>query len=457
MRKKFFSVVIILLSSSHLFAQTQKVVADKIIAQVGDQIILKSDIDNAISDYERQSQDGNPLPADANCQFLQGQIIQKILALQAKKDSLPVSDEEVDAELDNQIRYFISQYGSQEVLEQVAGKTIYQMKEDFREPFKERKLADAMRSKIVDNVKITPTEVKEYFNKIPVDSLPFYESEVEVGQIVIYPKPNKDIDEYVTQQLLGFKQMVESGQKKFGDLAKIYSQDPGSKDNGGQYSINRNDKNLDPTFLAAAFKLKEGQVSPVIRSKFGLHIIQMVSRAGDDAVVRHILIIPSVTNSEITAAKNTLDSARSKIIAGIMNFGTAVNKYSEDESKDFTGGMIMAPDGSTQLTIDQLDKDMVVALKNMNPGDISQPQAYTDDRGKQGVRLVYLKSRTQPHRENLKDDYDRIAQRALEIKKEKALEDWFKQHANDFFIDVDKDFSSCENIKTWWAPSTGKN
>lgn len=459
MKKIIPGLLIAVMFSVSAKAQTQKIVADKIIAYVGDQVILKSDIDNAIADFQRQSQDA-AVPADADCQFLQGQIIQKILALQAKKDSLPLSEEDIDAELDNQIRFFIGQYGSQEVLEQVAGKTIYELKEDFREPFREKKLAEMMRNKIVENIKITPTEVKDYFNKIPTDSLPFYESEVEVGQIIIYPKPNKDIEEYVTQQLLSMKQQVESGQKKFADLAKIYSQDPGSKDNGGQYSINRNDKNWDPAFMAAAFKLKEGQISPIVHSKFGLHIIQMVSRAGDDAIVRHILIIPSVTPAEVNAAKARLDSARSMIVAGNMTFGAAVNKYSEDENSHFTGGMFMTQDGSTRLTIDQLDKDMVVALKEMNPGNISQPLVYTDERNKTVVRIIYLKTRTQPHRENLKDDYDRVAQRALEIKKEKGLENWFHQHAGDFYIDVDRDYTKCKNINEWWSEdrnSTGKN
>ena len=164
MKKIFLALLIIASASAPVFAQTQKIVADKIIAYVGDQIILKSDVDNAIADFQRQAQDGTPLPADADCQFLQGQIIQKILALQAKKDSLPLSEDDIDADLDNQIRYFIGQYGSQEVLEQVAGKSIYELKEDFREPFREKKLAEMMRNKIVDNIKITPTEVKNYFN-----------------------------------------------------------------------------------------------------------------------------------------------------------------------------------------------------------------------------------------------------------------------------------------------------
>jgi len=436
--KNFFPwFLLFIFCACKINAQPQKIVADQIIAKVGDKIILKSDIDNAIADYKRQGD--IQLPPRPECAFLEGQLVQKILVLQAQKDSILVSDDDIDALLDNQIRYFINQYGSQDVLEQIAGKTVYQLKEDLRQPFTERQLADKMRNKILENVKITPTEVKAYYDKIPKDSLSFYESELEIGEVVIYPKANKDVEDYITDQLNEFKKQVESGQKKFADLAKVYSQDPGSKDNGGQYSINRNDKNWDPTFLKAAFQLKEGQVSPVIKSKFGLHIIQMVSRAGDDAVIRHILIIPSVTKTEITAAKNKLDSVRSKIIAGTLSFNEAVNRYSEDDYTKYTAGRIVSPNsGSTFTTIDQLDKDLVVNLKDMKVGDITQPLVYTDDRQKTAVRIVYLISQTQPHRENLKDDYDKVAQRALAEKKQDVLDTWFKQHISDFYIDINE-------------------
>ncbi len=193
--------------------QQQRIIADKIIAQVGDKIILQSDISNAIADYKRQGQD-EQLPPNPECAFLEGQLIQKALVLQAEKDSLPVSDDDLDALLDNQIRGFIQMYGSKEALEEIAGKTIYQIKEDNRQPFKERQMANSMRSKILDNVKMTPTEVKDYFNKIPKDSLPYYESELEVSQIVLLPKPNKDVEEYVGAQLLDLKHQVESGSQK---------------------------------------------------------------------------------------------------------------------------------------------------------------------------------------------------------------------------------------------------
>jgi peptidyl-prolyl cis-trans isomerase SurA len=315
-----------------------------------------------------------------------------------------------------------------------------------------------MRGKILENIKITPVEVRAYFEKIPKDSLPYYESEMELSQIVAYPKPNREVEEYVTKQLYDWKRQVEAGTKKFEELVRLYTDDPGSRETGGQYTLNRNDKGVwDPAFLQAAFRLKEGQVSNVIKSKFGLHIIQMVSRSGDDAVVRHILRIPPVTEGEIADAKAKLDSVRAKIVSGSITFGEAI-KYSEDDNAKFNGGVINAPDGSNFVTIDQLDKDMVEkTLKTLKVGEVSTPQLYTDERGKKVVRIVYLRSKSEPHRENLKDDYDKIAKRALEEKKQSAMHKWFAEHIPGYYINVDSDFSSCTNITEWLSAAAKNN
>ena len=444
-----------LLLTGVAFAQPKKVIADKIIAQVGDKIILRSDIINAIADYKRQGQEAQ-LPPNPECAFLEGQLIQKSLVIQAERDSLVVGDDEIDAALDNQIRGFIREYGSQQVLEEIAGKTIYQIKEDFRQNFKERKQAEQMRSKILENVKMTPNEVKAFYDMIPKDSLAFYESEIELTQIVITPKANRDVDDYIIKQLYDYKRQVEAGQKKFDQLAKMYSEDPGSKETGGQYNVNRNDKIWDPAFFSAVFKLKEGQISNVIKSKFGYHIIQLVSRSGDDAVIRHILKVPPVTDEEINIAKNKLDTVRTLITNHQMSVGEAVTKFSDDESSKFNGGQIQGRDGSSFLAIDQLDKDQVMAIKDLNVGDCSKPQFYTDERGRKLVRIVYLKTRTSPHRENLKDDYNKVAQRALEIKKQKKLEAWFKEHLPTYYILIDKEFSSCPSLANWFKNSSNK-
>jgi peptidyl-prolyl cis-trans isomerase SurA len=433
-----------------------RVVADKIVGIVGDKIILKSDIFNTIEDAKRR---GEQVPPNADCYIMEQALSMKALVLQAEKDSIVVADDELEALLDNQIRGFIQMYGSKEALEEIAGRTIYQIKEDFRQTFKERKLAERMRDKIVENVKITPQEVKEYFNKIPTDSLRFYESEIEIGEIIVYPKASRDLEKLAIDELNDFKKQVETGQQRFETLAQLYSDDPAVKENKGQYAINRTQKDFDPAFINYAFRLKEGQISPVFKSKFGYHIIQMNSRAGDDAIVHHILRIPKITQTEIDESVRKLDSVRAKLVAGTITFGDAVSRYSEDENSKYTAGMRQNPvSGGTFLTLDMLDKSLVELLSkaNLQPGQYSQPTPFKDERDRQGVRLVYLKSRTEPHRENMKDDYDRIAARALELKKQKVISDWFQSRIPTYYLMIDDDFRGCESLNNWMQYAAAK-
>ena len=428
--------------------QSKKIVADKIAATVGDRIIMYSDIKNTIADYTRQ---GAEIPPNAECLILGQAILSKVLMQQAEKDSLPVTDEEVDADLDLRVREFIRMYGTEKAVEELAGKSIYQIKEDARESVKEKKLAEAMQRKIVDNTKITPTEVKLFYDRIPKDSLPFYESELEVGQIVVYPQASRDLEKYVIDELNHYKQLVESKTSTFEQMAKLHSEDPGSKDRGGEYQINRKDKSWDPSFISAAFRLKDGEISSVVKTKFGYHIIQMVQRNGDEAVIRHILRTPPITDEETNAAISKLDSVRAKIIAGTMNFNQAALKYTQDEQARFAGPYFTGRDGSSYVTIDELDKEVVAMLGKLKMGDISQPTQFTDEqRGKKGIRIVYLKSRSEPHRMNIKDDYNKIAQLALEEKKAKAMDKWIASKLPTYYIMIADDFTSaCPSVQKY--------
>ena len=416
------------------WAQPKKVVADKVTAIVGDRIILLSDIKNSLADIARQ---GSAIPENGECILTEQAIISKVMMLQAMKDSLPVTDDEIEADLDNRIRSYINQFGSKEALEEVAGKTIYQIKDDARESVREQKLAQAMQKKIVENVRITPNEVKAYFEKIPKDSLPFYESELEIGQIIVYPKAAREIEQYIVGEMNNYKKQIESKVVTFDQLAKRVTEDPGSKERGGQYQINRTEKTWDPIFLSTAFRLKEGEISSPVKSKFGFHIIQMVQRNGDDAVVRHILRIPPVTEDEIQGAKVKLDSVRNKVINGNLTFNEAGTKYSDDESAKYTGPYLTGRDGSTFVTIDMLDKAMVGLLTKMKVGEYSKPVEYESEQGKKGVRIVHLKSRTEPHRLNMNDDYSKISQFALEEKKSKTLDKWLQGHMPMYYVNID--------------------
>ena len=427
-------------------AQPQKVIADKVMAVVGDKPILYSDIVNSILDAKRQ---GAEIPENAECVLLEQALISKALMLQAEKDSLPVTDEEVEAELEQRVRYFIGQVGTIEALEEMAGKTIYQIKDDARESVRERKLAEAMQKKIVENVKITPNEVRAFFDKIPKDSLPFFESEVEIGQIISYPKPSRDLEKYIIDEMNNYRRQILNKSATFDQMAKRFSEDEGTKDRGGIFQLNRNDKNVDPVFLSTSFRLKVDSISPPVKSKFGFHIIQMVERNGDDAVVRHILRFVPITGTEIADSKKKLDSVRAKIVNNKMEFNEAALKYSDADDVKFNGPFFKGGDGSTFVMIDQLDKDFVNLIRTMKVGEISQPMEF-EEQGlkKKGVRIVYFKNRTEPHRMNLKDDYSRISQIALDQKKQTVLQKWFKDHLPAFNIVVDEENKkNCVNLE----------
>lgn len=440
----------------------QKIVADKIVAKVGEKIILKSDVESAMVDMQQQALEGMPLPPSPSCAAVEQIVAQKILVLQAERDSLPISEADVDGRIESQIRWAEQRYGSREKMTEVTGYTIYQLRERFRDGIRENMLAKAMRDKIVNAVKVTPTEVKNNFERIPKDSLPFYESELEIGQLVIIPKASREMDKYAVDRLLEFKSKVEKKESEFATLASLYSEDPGVKENGGTYTLNRNDKNWDPDFLSASFRLREGQISSPVKSQFGYHLIKMVRRAGDNVVVQHILIKPNVMTADLNAAIQKLDTIRTNILSNKITFGEAVAKYSDEQMAKFNGGMIQnRMTGSSYITIDQLNepsiKDIVLMLDTLKPGSITAPMTFEDEQGRKAVRIVYLKTRTQPHRENLTDDYSRIQQRTLQEKQAEALNKWLVDKMPTFYIHVEDEYKQCGNIRRWTASSVASS
>ncbi|SHM50374.1 peptidylprolyl isomerase [Chitinophaga sp. CF418] len=436
-------------------AAQQKMVADKIAAIVGDKIILRSDIEGEMVNLQRSTVDG-ALPPNAPCMIMEQIIAQKVMVMQAERDSLPVSEQDVDGQIDNRIRYFEDLYGSREKMKEVTGYSIYQLRERFRQPIKEGLLAKAMQDKITGSVKVTPSEVKKYFDAIPKDSLQFYESELEIGQIVILPKATKEMDQYAVDRLLEFKKQVQDKTSDFGRLAILYSEDPGAKENKGVYILNRNDKQWDPDFLAASFRLKENEISSPIKSQFGYHLIQCIKRQGDNITVQHILLKPNVTRNDLSEATKKLDSVRLLILDGKMSFGEAVVKHSDLPMSKFDGGMLQnRMNGSTLITIDQLDqpseRDIVLLLDTLKPGGISKPMPYVDDQpgGRSGIRIIYLKTRTNPHRENMTDDYARIQQRTLQLKQQDARDKWLREKIPTYYIHVEDEFKQCNHIAKW--------
>jgi peptidyl-prolyl cis-trans isomerase SurA len=446
---RIIAMAAIFLCGNSLQAQES---ADKIIAVVGrNRIILKSDLELQAQQAKLQDPKFNE---DSKCLMLQQMILQKMLMEQAERDSVMVTDEDVEGQLDNRLRYFVQLYGSKEKLEQVSGKTIYQMKEEYREAIKEQMVAEKLQGTILENVKTTPAEIEAFFKKIPTDSLPFFPSTVEVGQIVIDPPVSQEMEDYAHAKLEGIRKEIVSDGKSFETLAGIYSQDPGSRDNGGRYDgVTRNGP-WAAAFVSAAFKLQKGEVSPIVKTKFGYHIIQMIQRKGEEADIRHILIKPEVTSADFQRALKTLDSIRELLVTGKMKFQEAVGKFSTDEAAKRTGGMIADPTtGNTVLDMTKLDAGMVMMLDSLKQGEYSSPHIFVTDQRERSCRIVYLRSRTEPHKANLKEDYSKIQEVAITQKKNQKMEHWVETKIPTIYMWVAPEYLGCDVLKTWQANS----
>jgi peptidyl-prolyl cis-trans isomerase SurA len=427
---------------------------DKIAAAVGkSNIILASELESQAMQAKQQYAD---FTDEMKCQILEQMIIQKLMVEQAERDSTFVTEEEVEGTLENRIRYFTGLYGSKEKLEEISGKTVYQLKEDYRDLVRESLLAEKVQGEILQNIKITPAEVQAFYSKIPTDSLPFFPAMVEMGQIVIDPPVNPELDKYTRETLEGYRNEIVTGGKDFEAMAGAYSKDPGSADNGGDLgTVSR--KSVVPEFAAAAFKLQNGEISQVVKTKYGYHIIQMVKRKGEDAHLRHILLKPEHVSADFKKATDKLDSVRADLVAGKISFPEAVGKYSTDENSNRTGGMLADPQtGATQMELDKLDPVLALMLDTLKPGNFSAPHIFDAGRGQKSCRIVYLKSITVPHKANLKDDYNKIQEVALQQKKALKMEEWLKEKSPTYYVKVAPEYLQCESLKKW-AVETAKN
>ena len=431
-------------------AQDGKKRVDGIIAIVGDKEILLSDLEGQ---YLQFLQEGGNETEDLRCRILEDQLAGKLLLTKAEIDSIEVTDDEIEAQLDRRIQYFTQMMGGQvEKLEEFYGKSVLEIKEDLRDPIKEQALAQKMRSSITEGVKVTPKEVKDYFNKIPKDSLPYFESEIEVGQIVMFPELSKISRDYTINKLEELRRRVVEEGESFSTLAILYSEDPGSQKQGGDIGWFRRGEMV-AAFEAVAFKLKPLEVSEVVETQFGYHILQLLERRGDRAHVRHILIRAPETEDDLLKTRKKLDSIRMDILNGEMDFVQSVKKYSQDEDSKNNAGLFRNPStGDNYFTISELGKlpqNIYYNIKDLEAGDISSPAAYLSPEGKKGYRIFYLKSKTKPHRADINQDYNKIQNAALSAKKAKVVARWFEKYRSRTFIYLHQEYRSCGNLDAW--------
>lgn len=427
------------------FSQDDRTLVDQVAGIVGDGIILHSDIE---LQYQQMQLEGSAVPEDFRCAILDQMLAQKLLVENAKLDSIVVGEDEIESELDRRIRYFVSMIGSEEKLEAYYGKSILQIKDEFRKDIEEQLLSNKMRSKVLEKVSVTPSEVKNFFNAIPKDSLPYFNAEVEVGQIVLNPQPNKELKEYTRKSLSDIRQRIVDGED-FCVLAGLYSEDPGSATQCGDLGFIKRGEMV-TEFEGAAFRLGENEISDVIESQFGFHIIQMLEKKGERIHVRHILMMPKTSSYDLVASKEKLDSIRTLIKEDKIKFNEAAVKFSEEEATKNQGGMLVNPQtGNTYFEIDQLDKSLYFAIDNLMPGDISEPQLFQTEQGTQAYRIVFLKSESSAHVASLKDDYSRIKSAANTQKQEAEFQKWILGRAKEVYVSVDASYQNCELLNKW--------
>lgn len=448
---RFFSFLFVFLSSllpvENGFAQPQLI--DKVIAVVGDNVTLRSDLENQKTQYLSS---GYEVSENTPCELLEELLFQKLLLHQAQLDSVEVGEAQVQSELDRRLRFFISQIGSEQKLEEYYQKSIAEIKSDFHDLIKDQLLVQTMQQKITGNIKITPAEVKEFYEGIPKDSLPLISSEIEVAQIVKKPVIRPEEKKAIREKLEGLRNRVLKGED-FGTLAYLYSEDPGSARQNGELGFLTRSA-LVPEFAAVAFSIKPGEISDIVETDFGFHIIQLIEKRGEQVNVRHILLAPKVAPQDLVNAKNYLDS-----IAGVMKktdtltFALAAQLFSDDKDSKMNGGRMINPQtGTTKFEselLGQYDPVLFFATEKMKVGEESQPILWQKPDGSQLYRIVKLISRTEPHRANLRDDYQKIQEVALQEKQGKAMLAWIDKKVKKTYVKLDEDYKDCKFENNW--------
>ena len=414
-------MIILLMGPVTVSAQdenTEGQVIDQVVAVVGANIILKSDLEAQFEQYQMQ-QNYTGSHDEVVCSILENMVYQKLLLNQAELDSVEVSDGQVESELDRRLRYYISLLGSKEKFEEFYQKSVVEFKEELREQVRELLMVQSVQQTLTKDVKITPSEVRSFYKNIPEDSIPLINSTVKLAQIVKLPPGNPEEVERVKNKLQEIKYRVLNGEN-FATLAILYSEDPGSAKQGGELGLFGRGE-MYPEFEAAAFSLKKGEVSDIVKTDAGYHILQLIERRGEYVNVRHILMRPKVSPLDLAKAKQELDSIAGLIEDGEYTFDEAVAKFSDDPSKNNNGLLVNPMTGTSTFEVDQLDPKLFFVIDKLKVNEISAPVQFQTEERKDAYRILQLKERTEPHQANLKDDYDKIQDWALENKKQDEL------------------------------------
>ncbi len=423
-------------------------IIDEVVAVVGKNIVLESDVETQYLMYRNQG----GISGDATgirCAILEDILYQKLMISQAEVDSIEISDVQVDAELDRRLGMFINQFGSQEKLEEYYNKSLFEIKQELYDIVKNQLITQQVQSGIVQSVSVTPSEIRSFYRSLPEDSIPLIKTEYVIAEIVKEPPVSVEEKIRVKEQLLDLRRRILKGES-FSTLAILYSQDPGSAKKGGELGFYGRGQ-LYPQFEAVAYKLKEGEISNIVETEAGYHIIQMIERKGDYINVRHILLTPKVSSEDLMKARNELDSIAQLIRADSVSFEEAVVRFSDAENKN-SGGLLINPyTGGTSFEAEQLDAQVSFTIEKMEVGEISDPVPMKTEDQKDAYRLLKLIKRTPPHRANLKDDYSKIQEWALQDKQKRIVDEWINDKAAKTYIRIVDRYKKCDFTNDWHA------
>jgi len=445
-------IIPLLLFPFFLAAQDDKAVIDRVVATVGGEIILLSEVQEQFAYVQKEQPE---LPEEFRCNVLQNLIVQKLLVNQAKLDSVEVKDEEVENQLNARIDRLMLYFNQDpKAIEEFYGQGIEQIKAQTRSDMRNQLLAERMQGEITSHATITPSEVRRFFNDIPADSLPYFNAEVEIREIVYKPRVNAVEREKARLAIEELRTRIVDGGEDLASLAGKYSDDPGSAANAGDLGWQKRGTFV-PEFEAMAYKLDKNQVSPVVETEFGFHLIQLVERRGNLIRCRHILIKPSITDEDMAAAKSKLDTIRNLLLSNNLTFSEALKKYGDKNQASFNNdGRVANPrSGNTFFEVADLDTDIFFAIDGLGIGGYSQPFEFRAPDGSTNFRLVQLNSRSKPHKADLKLDYNKIQQAALDQKKADFTEKWVLEKLRSTYLSVSDMFQFCPNLKEMLAES----
>ncbi len=437
-----------LLCSASIHAQEK--VIDRIIAIVGVNPIMQSELE---AQFQQMVSAQEPVNENTRCKLLEELLFQKLLLAQAQKDSLDVTDAQVDQELDKRIRFYIQQFGSEEKFVSFYGKSVDDFKADLKDNIRDLLLAQQMQSKISNDISVTPNDVKKYFNNIPDDSIPYINAEVEVGQIVKRPSITPAAKKEAKDKIEEIRQRIMKGQSSFAAMAALYSEDPGSANKGGMYEHIQRGQFV-PEWDAQAFKIKKNEISEVFETVYGFFIIQLIERRGEEVDARSLLISPKIDVADLVKSKLSLDTIYTKLSASdTLSFSEAAAKYSDEEESKNSGGLLVNPNtGATRFQMDeigQMDQTIAFAVEKLKVGELTKPMPMTTRDGKQAYRILFLKNRTTPHKANLIDDYQKIQGAALAKKQQDAVQVWISKKVGVTYVHLADDFKNCMFNSKW--------